>query len=273
MLLALLKMRALGMISGTVARWKRGTAMRLTQIIQAAFLVTAAGPVSAQDWATVTSIEDGFRTNFPGEPTIEPITYETEFHMQLPGRVYRASDALGEYSTTVVDYRASQQLHDERSNRCLAADGANQLDGDTCQNDFEKEIFGAIDHAAAAFLKREGVKVTQFGTYFVDRVLGRHMQLTNADGSRTYVGIHQHTGRLYIHQATVPAGMPEPLLFMQSLAWVNAEGLAIRYVTLYSEGYGEWQFPQSDLPAYRLRDMDNSLEREATPRRPPPPRQ
>jgi hypothetical protein len=77
---------------------------------------------------------------------------------------------------------------------------------------------------------------------------------------------------LYIHQAEVATGMPEPLLFMQSLGWVNAEGLAIRYVRLYSEGYGEWQFPQSDTPAYRLRDMDTSLERGAAPRRPPPPR-
>ena len=247
--------------------------MRLTKIIQVAFLVAAAGSVSAQDWVTIKFIDDGFRANFPGEPTIEPITYDTEMGMQLPGRVYHAADALGDYSTTVVDYRTSQQLHDEYSNRCRAANGANQLDGDTCQNNFEMEVLGAIDHAAAGFLTREGVEVTQFGTYFIDRVLGREMRLTNADGSRTYVGIHQHTGRLYIHQATVPAGMPEPLLFMQSLAWANAEGLAIRYVTLYSEGYGEWQFPQPDPPAFRLRDMDNSLERPATPRPPPPPRQ
>ena len=272
MLLALIKMRVLGMISGAVAQWKQGTAMRLTQIIQAAFLVTAAGSAWAQDWATQKFIEDGFRANFPGEPTIELITYETEFGMQLPGRIYHAADALGDYSTTVVDYRASQQLHDERSSRCRAANGANQLDGDSCQNSFELEILGAIDHAAAEFLRREGVTVTQYGMYHIDRVLGRHMQLTNADGSRTYAGIHQHLGRLYIHQATVPAGMPEPVLFMQSLAWVNAEGLAIRYVSLYSEGYGEWQFPQSSPPAFRLRDMDNSLERPATPRRPPPSR-
>lgn len=246
--------------------------MRFTHMIQAAFLVAAAGAVSAQDWATAELIEDGFRANFPGEPTIEIIRYETEFDMQLPGRVYHASDALGDYSTTVVDYRGSRQLHEERRTRCLAANGTNQLDGDSCQNDFEMEILGATDHAAAAFLQREGVQVTHFGTYFTDRVLGRQMQLTNADGSQTHAAIHQHDGRLYIHQATVPAGMPQPFLFMQSLAWINAEGLAIRYVSLYSEGYGEWQFPQTDQPAHTLRDMDNSLERPATPRPPPPPR-
>jgi len=260
------------MIPSADARQKTDINMTITRVIQVALLVAAAGPASAQDWATVKFIEDGFRANFPGSPTVESINYETEFDMQLPGRVYHAADALGDYSTTVVDYRTLQQLHDERSARCRAADGANQLDGDSCQNNFEMDVVGATDHAAAAFLKREGVTVTQFGLYHIDRVLGRHMQLTNADGSRTYVGIHQHTGRLYIHQATVPAGMPEPLLFMQSLAWVNAEGLATRYITFYSEGYGEWQFPQSDRPAYRLRDMDRSLERPAAPRPPPPPR-
>lgn len=261
------------MISSTVSGWKRSTAMKLTQIFQVAFLVMVAGSVSAQEWATVKYIDDGFRANFPGEPTIEPTIYETEFEFQLPGRVYRASDALGEYSTTVVDYRNIQQLHEERSNRCLAADGANQMDGDRCQNNSEMEFVGAMDHAAAAFLGRDGVKVTQFGVYHIDRVLGRHMQLTNADDSRTYIGIHQHLGRLYIHQSTVPAGMPEPILFMQSLAWVNEDGLAIRYIGLYSAGYGEWQYPRSEQSAYRLRDMDNSLERPDTPRPPPPPRQ
>ena len=93
--------------------------MRLTRLIQAAFVVAAAVPAAAQDWATATFPDDGFRTNFPGEPKVESITYESEFHLQLPGRVYRAADALGAYSTTVVDYRASQRLHDERAAHAL----------------------------------------------------------------------------------------------------------------------------------------------------------
>lgn len=240
--------------------------MRLTPLIQAALVLAASVPASAQDWAPATFTDDGFRANFPGEPKVENITYESEFHLKLPGRVYHAKDALGEYSTTVVDYRDSKRLHDERAAQCLAAKGANQQDGDTCQNDFIMEVAGAIDYAAAAFLKRDDVKVTQYGAYSVDRVVGRYIQLTNADHSRTHVAIHQHAGRLYIHQATVPAGMPEPILFMQSLAWVNGEGRTIRYRTLYTEGYGEWQFPQPDVPAYSLRDVDVSREQ---PPRPP----
>ena len=120
--------------------------MRFVPLISVALVASA--PLSAQDWQTTTVTEDGFRANFPGQPTVEPITYETEFRLKLPGRVYRAADALGRYSTTVVDYRDVQRLHDERSAKCLAARGANQQDGDTCQNDFVMEVAGAMDHAA-----------------------------------------------------------------------------------------------------------------------------
>ena len=233
-------------------------------IATTALMVTV--PAAAQDWMTLTVTEDGFRANYPGEPKVESITYDTEFHLGLPGRVYRASDALGRYATTVVDYRDSQRLHDERSAKCLAAKGANQQDGDTCQNDFVMEVVGAMDHAASRFLKRDGVKVTQYGTYFLDRVSGRQLQLLNPDQSRTHAVFHQHAGRLYIHEATVPAGMPEPILFMQSLAWVNEKGQAIRYRTLYTEGYADWLFPQPAPPPHSLRDLDVSREQ---PPRPP----
>jgi len=238
--------------------------MRLIPLVLVALVVTA--PAPAQDWKTLTVVEDGFRSNYPGDPTVESISYETEFHLRLPGRVYRASDALGRYSTMVVDYRDVERLHNERSAKCLAANGADQQDGDTCQNDFVMEVAGATDHAIAGFLERDGVKVTQYGTYFLDMVSGRELKLTNPDRSRTYVAVHQHAGRLYIQEATVPAGMPEPLLFLQSLAWVNDEGRAIRYRTLYTEGYADWKFPQPTAPPHSLRDLDVSFEQPPRPR-------
>ena len=96
--------------------------MRLAPLILG--WLVASAPLFAQDWQTTTVTEDGFRANFPGEPTVESIAYETEFRLSLPGHVYRAADALGKYSTTVVDYRDVQRLHDERSAKCLAAKGA-----------------------------------------------------------------------------------------------------------------------------------------------------
>jgi hypothetical protein len=231
--------------------------------------LTFTTPVLAQDWKTASFIEDGFRANYPGDPAVENISYESEFHFNLPGRVYRAADDVGRYSTTVVDYRDAERLHKERSAKCLAANGANQQDGDTCQNDFVMEVAGAMDHAVARFLTRDGAKVTHYGAYYIDLVSGRQLQLTNSDRSRTYVAAHQHAGRLYIQEATVPAGMPEPILFMQSLAWLNDQGLVIRYRTLYTEGYADWKFPQPAAPAHTLRDVDASLEQ---PPRPPPSR-
>jgi hypothetical protein len=239
--------------------------MRVIPPMSTVFILAVSVPALAQDWIPVTSREDGFRANYPGQPRVETITYATEFRMPLPGRVYRASDALGRYSTTVVDYRGIERLHNERVSTCLAAKGANFQDGDACQNDFRIDVAGAMDHAASNVLKRDGSKVTQYGLYFVELVTGRLMQLTNSDRSRTYAAFHQHAGRLYIHEATVPAGMPEPILFMQSLAWVDEQGLAIRYRTLYTEGYGEWKFPHP-VPPRTLRDLDTSVDQPARPR-------
>jgi hypothetical protein len=58
--------------------------------------------------------------------------------------------------------------------------------------------------------------------------------LTNADRSRTFFAIHLHESRLYILEATVPAGYPEPGLFQQSLRFLDKDGNAIRYQTVYS---------------------------------------
>ena len=237
----------------------------LVPLALAAMLVPAP-PVLAQDWAAMTSTEDGFRANFPGKPSVEAVSYTTEFNLKLPARVYRASDSFGRYSTTVVDYRNVERLHNERAAGCRAAKGANQKDGDSCQNDFVLEVAGAMDHAMSRYLKRDGAKVTQYGTYFVEVVSGRLLHLTNADKSRTNVAVHQHAGRLYIHEASVPADMPEPILFMESLAWVNQEGLAIRYRTLYTEGYGDWKFPQATLPPFTLRDLETSIDQPPRPK-------
>jgi hypothetical protein len=214
--------------------------------------VCASTPAFAQDWAPMTSREDGFRAAFPGQPAVETITYTTEFNLKLPARVYRAADPMGRYSATVVDYRNVERMHGERAAACRGAKGANQKDGDSCQNDFVLEVAGAMDHAMSRYLKRDGGKVTQYGTYFVEVVSGRLLHLTNADKSRTNVAVHQH--------ATVPADMPEPILFMESLAWVNQDGLAMRYRTLYTEGYGDWKFPQATPPPFTLRDLDTSID-------------
>jgi hypothetical protein len=66
--------------------------------------------------------------------------------------------------------------------------------------------------------------------------------------------MHQHEGRLYIHEAVVNPGQPEPILFMQNLGFLNEAGESIRYRTMYTEGYGEWEFPNPAPPERRTRE-------------------
>ena len=228
-------------------------------MIPAALILCLSQPAIAQDWARFVSIDDGFSANYPGQPKVETITYTSQYRQPLPGKVYSAADALGRYSTTVVDYRNIEKLHADKTAKCQAAKGANQLDGDSCQNDFRMDVAGATEYAVWNFIKQDGVKMTSYMFYFVELVSGRLLQMTNPDKSRTFAAIHQHAGRLYIHQATVPPGMPEPILFMQSLAWADEKGLAIRYRTMYTEGYGEWKFP-SPSPPHTVRDLTTSID-------------
>ena len=233
--------------------------MRFRPLIPAALIVCASQSALAQEWTRFVSPEDGFSANYPGKPKVETTTYLSEYRQTLPAKVYRAADALGRYSTTVVDYRGIEKMHADRAAKCQAAKGANQQDGDTCQNDFRVDVAGATDHAVWDYMRRDGVKITNYMFYFVELVSGRALQMTNSDKTRTFAAIHQHAGRLYIHEATVPPGMPEPILFMQSLAWADEKGLAIRYRTIYTEGYGEWKFPH-EPPPFTVRDLNTSID-------------
>jgi len=236
--------------------------MRLIPLIPAALMVSLAHPALAQEWTRFVSPEEGFSANYPGKPKVESISYTTEYKQQLPGKIFSAADPLGRYSTTVVDYRNIEKLHADRAAQCRAAKG----DGDSCQNDFRLDLAGATDYAVWNFMQRDGVKITHYMYYFVELVSGRLLQMTNPDKTRTYAAIHQHDGRLYIHQATVPAGMPEPILFMEGLAWADDKGLAIRYRTIYTEGYGEWKFPH-ERPPFTLRDLSTSIDGTIPPKK------
>ena len=152
--------------------------MRVILLIPTAVLLFGSAPVFAQEWMPFVSIEDGFRAVFPGKPKVEEITYTSEHRMTLPGRVYSAEDARGRYSTTVIDYRGIEKLHDDAEAKCLAAKGANLLDGDSCQNDFRDDVAGAMEYAAANFMKQEGVQTTQYGWYSNEGVGGRLLHVT-----------------------------------------------------------------------------------------------
>lgn len=226
--------------------------------VLAAAVLTAA-PALAQDWAEFISKEDGFSAVFPGDPKVETITWPSEYRMTFPGRVYTASDPMGRYSTTVIDYRNAEKMHRARVDACRAAKGEKGLDGDSCQFDFAVEVAGAVNYATAKIFQRPNTRISHFMLYFLEMVTGNLVQLENTgNGDRTFAAVHMHDGRLYIHEATVAKGMPEPILFMQGLGFVDPEGRSIRYRTLYTEGYGEWQFPRPTPPARTIRGLDGS---------------
>ena len=71
----------------------------------------------------------------------------------------------------------------------------------------------------------------------IDLVEGHMLTLTSSDKSRTVASIFMHENTLYIAEAMVPAGDPEPGIFQQSLGWIDETGKSIRYQSLYRNGF------------------------------------
>ena len=78
--------------------------MRMSKLFLFFVAVIFASPVAAQDWIEYVNREEMFELNFPSEPTIEAATYESEFHAQLHGKIFRASDPLNDYTVTIINY-------------------------------------------------------------------------------------------------------------------------------------------------------------------------
>jgi hypothetical protein len=215
--------------------------MRMMAILPALWVFLASVPAQAQEWIDFTSKEDHFILSFPVQPAVQAITYESEYRIPLPGRVYRAEDARGgRYSITVVDYRNALALHVARNEACAKAGG----DGDQCQDDGPEEMRGAVVYASWNFINRsntEGAKITHFATYNSDRIDGHELHLTNTDGSRTFAVVHMHEDRLYILEATVPRGAPSPGRFQISMRFLDAQWNPVRYewdgTRVYINGY------------------------------------
>jgi hypothetical protein len=188
-------------------------------------------------WTEFVSKQDFFSISFQGQPTVQAITYPTEYRVTLPGRVYAHGSGGARYSVTVVDYSDAIKLHAERNAKCKADGG----DGDQCQDDGPEEVRGALVYASWNFMKRDGVKLTHYAHFNSDRVEGHEIHLTNADGSRTFGVVHMHENRLYILEAMVPKGAPAPGLFQISLRFLDKDLKPVRYewqgIQLYSNGY------------------------------------
>ena len=202
-----------------------------------------ATPCAAQEWIEYQNNEDGFKVVFPYQPKIAETVWTTQQGYVLPARVYSAETSGGRYSMTVVDYSGIERLGMERSEKC-------PIGAETCQGQpagglrsvigpgyATQDIRDAIVYATFKYLQKD-VKVSEYLWNWQDLIEGHQLQLTNnADQSRTYLYISMHENKLYILDATVPKGYPEPGLFQQSLGYVDKDGNGIRYQAIYSNQF------------------------------------
>jgi hypothetical protein len=206
--------------------------MRLIPLALVALILFISVPSFAQEWIEYSNQPDFFSINLPGQPNVKDITYNTQYGITLPGRVYTAEDAPSRYSVTVIDFTSAKEKHAERVKTCKASGG----DGDQCNERSAIELRGAPLFAAWNLME-QAAKVTHLVYAQADLVEGQEVHLLNADGSRTYAAIYMHEDRLYILAGTVPGDYPPPLLFQQGMRFLDKDGKTIRYVSTYTNGF------------------------------------
>ena len=174
--------------------------MRHLGIITAMLLFFVPGGANAQGWFEYINREDQFSVNFPAQPEISDFSYLTATGWSVPGRLFEADEGDARYAVSVVNYAGAAP----------------------------EDIEAAIDHAADSY-RNSGGEVTYDNEGGVDGIDGHMVQVTNADGGRSFVQIAFHMDRLYIVDATVPPGAIVPGHFQQSLVMLDEQGRRVRY--------------------------------------------
>lgn len=187
---------------------------------------------SGGDWVEFMSLEERFTAVFPGKPTITDEAWFSQFGAVLPARVYSVAQGQSRFVITVVDYRPVERVQVEKARAC--PEGANTCQGipDWGIGYWKNDVRGAIVYAVSQYLRRD-VTVTELIWNGIALVQGQALQLTNADQSRTFVGVYMHDNRLVIVDATVPAAYPAPVAFTESIGWIDERGRSVRYQTMY----------------------------------------
>lgn len=193
--------------------------MRFLRLIILASALWFCGFAVAQRWIPYASATDGFRIMAPGEFAIEEIDFETEYGIVVPARVFSHENDTGRYSVTVVDYRESQRLHDER----LREIGA-----------LYQPIYGQVDVrgsiAYAAKRIRDRASTIEYDAYhYISRIDGHQLQTTNPDQTRTFAAIYLYESRLYVIDATASPDIAPPGMFQQSLEFIDEDGEVITF--------------------------------------------
>ena len=207
--------------------------MRLVILVSAALIISLSTTAFAQEWIEFANRQERVTCLFPVQPKVTETTWVSEYGAILPARLYSASQGQSRYSLMVVDYNPVERLMVEKSKACPAGTETCQGIGDWGLGYWKNDVRGAIVYATSKFVQRDA-KVTHLMWNSQQMVQGQELQLiNNADQSRTSASIYMHENRLIILEATVPRNYPEPVLFTQSLSWLDENGKGIRYATIY----------------------------------------
>ena len=179
--------------------------MRVSAIIAGFLGLLIAAPASAQSWFLYRSEEDNFTVNFPAEPEIEETTYTLPSGHEAAARIYTVMDDAGTYKVTVVDYEGVSP---------------------------EETATSIVDAANAVRMRGGAVTLDEFG-YF-EGADSQIMQVSNPDGTRSYIVIAHLPPNSGLHKLYILEGVARPGgviagVFQQSLGWVDHYGTRIRY--------------------------------------------
>ena len=171
------------------------------------WLVATSVPAFAAEWMEFVDKAERFGVNLPGKPDVRDFTFTSWRGAELPAKLYTLKDGPRSYSVTVVNYEKA------------AVTGVAGV----------TDVLGSIAWAAWNIRKRPGIEITYDAYTEADHIEGHEIYLVNPDKSRTNIGIFLHASRLYILEASVPAGSPPALQFQQSLYIFDDQGVRVRY--------------------------------------------
>jgi hypothetical protein len=167
--------------------------MRPFFVMSATFALVVSGAALGQAWSEHENRQEGWLMNFPGEPKMVSQPYTNGSGATATAKVYSVEIPSGRYSFTFVDFASNRQ--------------------DQTQT---------ITHAANA-LRQKGRSLYD-DAHDLDGVTGQQISIREPDGRLMLGSVYFYNNRLYITEASVPAGAAPPQQFQQSITFLHPDG-------------------------------------------------
>ena len=168
--------------------------MRAIVLLSSAVVLLLSGTVFAQTWINHADRDLRFAIDFPGEPTVNDISYTTRQGTSVPARQFSLERDDARYILTVVDYSSGPSADEQ-----------------------------VAEHAAEMLRQRGEVRIAGSDAYDPG-IPGRQLSILERDGRQLLASIYMHDHRLYIAEASVALGSVPPVQFQQSLTLLDPNG-------------------------------------------------